>query len=198
MNAKSKNKQVIIIAGPNGAGKTTFAMNLIDAGLIEHFVNADEMAKEFASQGREVANRKASKLFLSRIDAFVAAKESFAFETTLSGKAHLNRIRKLQANGWTVCLYYLFIDSVDLSQSRVEERVLHGGHSIPLADIRRRYPKGLINFFECYLPLVDYCECIHNASVDAQTVFKALKGEMTQKDAALFLSFKRCLDHAKH
>ncbi|MCF6346285.1 MAG: zeta toxin family protein [Thiomicrorhabdus sp.] len=113
-------KEVFIIAGPNGAGKTTFAVNLIDNGWIQHFVNADEIAKKYTHLEHHLANFKASRVFLKTIDRLEKGKESFAFETTLSGKAYLKRVKRLKAQGWKVSLYYLFVSSpAKVSYSRL-------------------------------------------------------------------------------
>jgi predicted ABC-type ATPase len=40
-----------------------------------------------------------------------------------------------------------------MAVDRVRLRTKLGGHSVPEADIRRRYHRGLANFFELYSPL---------------------------------------------
>lgn len=42
-------------------------------------------------------------------------------------------------------LVNLALPSVALAELRVAERVAHGGHNIPVADIRRRFPRSLQN-----------------------------------------------------
>lgn len=182
-------KEVYIIAGPNGAGKTTFADNLIDNGLIEHFVNADEIAKEYKSLGDLSADFKASRKFLRTIDSLEKGNESFAFETTLSGKGYLKRVKRLQEQGWRVSLFYLLVYSPEVSVSRVAERVAHGGHNIPSEDIYRRFPKSLVRFYNDFLPLVDYAECILNEEQEPKIVFKCSSGQLFEKDTALFEKF---------
>ncbi|MBN2866775.1 MAG: zeta toxin family protein [Thiotrichales bacterium] len=182
------NKEVFIIAGPNGAGKTTFAVNLIDQGWIEHYVNADEIAKEYRYLDQTTANLKASRQFLKILDQLENKGESFAFETTLSGLSYLKRIKRLQQNGWSVSLYYLMVSSPDISALRVEERVAHGGHDIPKSDIYRRFPKSLNNFYSKFLPVVDYAECIFNEE-SPYSVFKSYKGQIFEKDEGLFEYF---------
>ena len=181
-------KEVFIIAGPNGSGKTTFAVNLIDDGWIEHFVNADEIAKEYKNLGVQSADIKASREFLKTLDALEKGNESFAFETTLSGKAYLKRVRRLQEKGWIVSLFYLVLPSPEVSVGRVAERVAHGGHNIPIEDIYRRFPKSLNRFYNDFLPLVDYAECILNEE-EPLSVFKSFKGRIFEKDEVLFSQF---------
>ena len=46
-----------------------------------------------------------------------------------------------------------------LDQGRVAERVAHGGHDVPEADIERRFPRSLHNLFELYSQAADSCVC---------------------------------------
>lgn len=157
-------KELTIVAGPNGAGKTTFSMELIDEGVIKHFINADEIAKSLIHTDPKLRNFQAGRLFLTRLNQAIKAEQNVCFETTLSGLSYIKLIKRLKQNGWSIKLYYLALKSVDLSILRVEERVLHGGHDIPIKDIKRRFPKSLHNLFEHYLEVVDTVYCILNTN----------------------------------
>ncbi|WP_369920467.1 hypothetical protein AB8E32_20350 [Marinomonas polaris] len=75
----SKTKEIFIIAGPNGAGKTTFALDLIDEGIINHYLNADEIAREMSPAEPQKANVKAARVFLQRLKSLSVGDDSFAF-----------------------------------------------------------------------------------------------------------------------
>src|SRR6266550_321908 len=82
-------KDIIILAGPNGAGKTTAAPVVVPQELgIREFVNADEIARGLSPFNAERAAVAAGRLMIERMQAFVRDGESFAFETTCSGRAH--------------------------------------------------------------------------------------------------------------
>ena len=49
---------------------------------------------------------EAGKLFLQEIERSIEKRENFCFETTLSGKSHLSRVRPMLAEGWRVNLIY--------------------------------------------------------------------------------------------
>ena len=85
---------IIILAGPNGAGKTTFARSFLprEANCLR-FINADLIAAGLSPFAPEAAALKAGRLMLSEIESCVQRRESFPFETTLSGMAYLARIR---------------------------------------------------------------------------------------------------------
>ena len=80
----------------------------------------------------------------------------FGFETTLSGKSYLRLLNELkQRKSYNIHLFFLWISSVKLALERIELRVQQGGHSIPETVVRRRFDKGLYNFFHYYQPIID-------------------------------------------
>jgi predicted ABC-type ATPase len=157
-------RKVIVIAGPNGAGKTTFAREFLphDAGC-PLFVNADLIAAGLAPFAPETAAVRAGRLMLQELDRHFGAGENFAFETTLSGRGYLPRIRQWQAAGYRVKLIFLQLDNADEAVARVAERVRQGGHDVPEETIRRRFAAGRDHFERLYAPLVDAWALYDNA-----------------------------------
>jgi predicted ABC-type ATPase len=145
----------LIIAGPNGAGKTTFARSFLPHEAVRNFVNADLIAAGLSPLEPARGMLAAGRLVLSELDRLVAAKEDFAFESTLSGSTYLGRLREWKALGYRVEIIYLKLDNVALSLKRVAERVRTGGHAVAEADIRRRFPRSWQNFESHYQPLAD-------------------------------------------
>lgn len=156
--------KIIIIAGPNGAGKTTFAREFLpnEAGC-PVFVNADLIAAGLAPFAPETAAVQAGRLMLQELARHFANRESFAFETTLSGRTYLHHIRTWQAAAYQVKLIFLQLDSPEEAIIRVAQRVRQGGHDIPQDTIRRRFFAGLDNFKRLYAPQVDAWALYDNA-----------------------------------
>lgn len=150
-------QKIVIIAGPNGSGKTTFAREFLpheaDCPI---FVNADLIAAGLAPFQPETAAMQAGRIMLNEIRENVERKQSFAFETTLSGKAYSRQIPEWQVHGFHVSLYFLALDTPEIAIARVAARVAQGGHNIPEALVRRRFDAGLRNFETLYKPLVDH------------------------------------------
>jgi predicted ABC-type ATPase len=157
-------RKVIIIAGPNGAGKTTFAREFLpnEAGC-PVFVNADLIAAGLAPFAPEAAAVQAGKLMLAELDRHFQARQSFAFETTLSGRGYLRHITRWQQAGYQVELIFLRLNHADEAVARVQQRVRQGGHHIPEDVIRRRFEAGLMNFHRHYAPVVDQWVLYNNA-----------------------------------
>ena len=149
-------KRIIIIAGPNGAGKTTFALELLpNEANISTFINADLLAAGLDPLQPERAAFRAGRMMLEMIDACVRRGESFAFETTLSGRGYARMIPRWQEQGYWVTLIFLRVSSPDVVIERVQQRVQEGGHDVPVEIIRRRFRAGLENFQNIYRGLVD-------------------------------------------
>ena len=145
----------LIIGGPNGAGKTTFARTFLPRDAVTRFVNADLLAAGLSPLDPTFARVAAGKLFLHELDRLALAREDFAFESTLSGLTYLPRLRRWQAAGYQIEIFYLQLDDVRLSLERIAARVRSGGHDVPEADARRRFARSRTNFTEHYGPLAD-------------------------------------------
>lgn len=154
----------IILAGPNGAGKTTFAREFLpqEAGC-PVFVNADLIAAGLSPFAPERAAIQAGRLMLQAIAQHVEKRESFAFETTLSGMGYARQIPRWRQSGYRVELFFLSLPSADMAVQRVAERVRQGGHDIPEVTIRRRFEAGKRLLVTVYQPLVDLWVLYDNA-----------------------------------
>jgi len=100
-------KKCYIIAGPNGAGKTTFAYEflLIEAECL-NFINADLIARGLSPFQPEKMVIEARKLMIQRIEECVKDNESFAFETTFSGKGYEGKIIEWKSQGYEIIIYF--------------------------------------------------------------------------------------------
>ncbi|MDP1597080.1 MAG: zeta toxin family protein [Methylotenera sp.] len=158
-------KKIIIIAGPNGAGKTTFAREFLpNEANCPIFINADLIAAGLAPFAPETAAIKAARLMLHEIADNVKAGNSFAFETTLSGKAYAKHIMDWKKSGYHITLFFLSLPSAEFAMARVSARVAAGGHDIPELTIRRRFKSGINNFHSIYKPLADAWSLYDNSS----------------------------------
>lgn len=163
--------RIVIIAGPNGAGKTTFAREFLpkEAG-VPLFVNADLIAAGLSPFAPERAAIQAGRLSLRAIALHIGKNESFAFETTLSGKAYSRQIPLWRNQGYKVELFFFSLPSAEMAIQRVAERVRQGGHDIPEATIRRRFEAGRKLLVELYQPLVDQWSVYDNTGNEPKLI----------------------------
>ncbi|MET0211050.1 MAG: zeta toxin family protein [Burkholderiaceae bacterium] len=156
--------KIVIIARPNGAGRTTFARAFLpQEAKLTRFINADLIAAGLSPFAPEAAAIKAGRLMLDEISACATRRDSFAFETTLSGLGYLRHIRAWKAAGYHVSLFFLALPDAELAIARVAERVRQGGHHIPEDVIRRRFQAGRANFDQRYQAAVNAWALYDNA-----------------------------------
>ena len=186
--------QVIIIAGPNGAGKTTLAPFLLrdELGLTE-YVNADTIAAGLSAFNPQGATLEAGRVMLKRLRELAAERRSFAFETTLATRSYAPFVARLKQRGYEFHLFFLWLRSPELAARRVRERVLLGGHDVPLNVISRRYVKGASNFFHLYRSLADSWVVYDNSVSGTPSQIAIGSGMRVEKigDANLWRKFNR-------
>ena len=67
---------------------------------------------------------------------------------------------------------YLALPSINISKKRVAERVSHGGHSIPIKDIERRFSRSLYNLLIDFSVIADTCICFMNNTKNPKLIFE--------------------------
>ena len=93
---------IYLIAGCNGAGKTTFAWEFLPREVkCLRFYNADEIARGLSPLKPSTAAIKAGRLLLQEVHASISKGDTFALESTLSGRtisgcceAHLPKVMR--------------------------------------------------------------------------------------------------------
>ena len=122
---------MIVIGGPSGGGKSTAFPAADFAAVAIPYFNLDACCQELnggsaqriAQEIRGEANRRLRGFCLEHI----AARTSFAFETTLRHDFALSVVREAKAVGFTTDLYLVVLDSVERHVQRVTARARAGG-----------------------------------------------------------------------
>ncbi|MBA4284389.1 MAG: ATPase [Xanthomonadaceae bacterium] len=129
-----------LLAGPNGSGKTTFYEQVLGpvTGLL--FINADVIAREQWPDSEIDRSYEAAKLAEQRRDELIAQRRSFIAETVFSHPSKLDLIREARHAGYLVTVHAIVVP-LELSIRRVEARVRHGGHDVPVHKQRERFDR---------------------------------------------------------
>ena len=133
--------RLTIIAGANGCGKSTltsrssfiYRIPLFDPDAINKALQLTSPGASAVAVGRQV---------LISAGKHIEKGESFAVETTLSGKGYLQMMVHARSRGFEVVLVYIGTENVEINLARIRNRVLAGGHDVPEGDVRRRYQRS--------------------------------------------------------
>lgn len=136
-----------IIAGANGAGKSTLTSGNFDIFGSIPLLDPDAFANVIQSTETGIAALGAGREVVRLANEHLERRESFAVETTLSGKNYLRMMQYARGvePGFEVFLIYIGTESVEINLARIAKRVLAGGHNVPEVDVRRRYVRSLQN-----------------------------------------------------
>jgi len=161
---------VYVIGGPNGAGKTTFAREFLLSASVAEFLNADLLASGLSPLYPASMAVRSARLLLDRWRELVSLRKDFAFESTLSGLTYAKRMREWKVAGYRIEIVFLRLASVRLALRRIADRVRQGGHTVPAADVRRRFHRGWKNFETAYRALADAWAVYDNSAEEFRLV----------------------------
>lgn len=175
---------LFIIAGPNGAGKSTYVKRFLPQEMrCREFVNADLIAAGLSPFNPAAASFAAGRIMLHRVRELTTRRADFAFETTLSGRAHASLLREARAAGYRIRLDFLWIPALSITRDRVTQRVRKGGHDIPEDVQQRRFHLGIRNLAELYRPLLHEWRLYDNTGGQPRLIARERDGLLAVADA---------------
>jgi predicted ABC-type ATPase len=157
---------ITVLAGTNGAGKSSIGGAMLEAaGAPFYNPDIETSALLAANPGLtlEEANAAAWRRGKDLLQAAIANRRSFNFETTLGGATITRLLIQAHAAGLRVRMWYCGLDSAERHVSRVRGRVRRGGHDIPEAKIRARYDASRDNLCSL-LPSLDELMLFDNSA----------------------------------
>ena len=148
MNALVHKPVLIVIAGPNGSGKTSVTSKILKHEWMEDavYINPDLVAQErFGDWNSPDAIRKAVVYCQEWREQCLAERKSLIFETVLSADDKIDFIERAKEAGFFVRLFFVCTESPTINASRIAQRVIKGGHDVPITKIISRYQKSILN-----------------------------------------------------
>lgn len=184
----STNKpRLIVIAGPNGSGKTSIADTMHAHHWLQgcDYINPDTIAQEhFGNWNSPEAVKDAADWAAKQREACLEDGRDLAFETVLSAPDKVDFVVSALQAGYFVRLIFVATQSPSINAARVAQRVMEGGHDVPISKIISRYPKSIAN---CLLlaphvqRLYVYDNSLDNAA--AALCFRATDGVVMKRGA---------------
>ena len=145
---KKKKPILIVIAGPNGSGKTSITSKILKHEWIENciYINPDNIANDVFGDWNSIDSvLKAAKYSQELREKCINEGTSLIFETVLSAEDKIDFIYRAKRNGFFVRVFFVGTDNPKINASRVVQRVMEGGHDVPISKIISRYSKSIAN-----------------------------------------------------
>ena len=159
---------LLVIAGPNGAGKTTVTTRLRAERWSDgvEYLNPDEIARDrFGDWNSPDAILKAAEWTTQRREELLAQRAGIAFETVLSTDEKIDFLARCKDAGYFVRVFFIATADPRINAARVADRVLSGGHAVPIEKILTRHVRAVGNLGAA-IALADRVY-IYDNSVDA-------------------------------
>ena len=178
-----KHKPVlIVIAGPNGSGKTTITSKILKHEWMEDavYVNPDQVAQErFGDWNSKEAVMQAVEYCEKQRENCLLDRKSLIFETVLSSEDKVDFIRRAHEAGFFIRIFFVATSHPSINAARIAQRVMEGGHDVPITKVISRYYKSILNCKRC-ATLADRTYIYDNSidDADARLLFRMTSGQL--------------------
>ena len=180
---KENHKPVlIVIAGPNGSGKTTITSKILRHEWLENavYINPDQVAQDkFGDWNSPEAVMQAVQYCEQQREQCVQDGQSLVFETVLSSDSKVDFIRRAKEAGYFIRLFFVSTRHPSINAARIAQRVMEGGHDVPITKVISRYYKSILNCKRCSA-LADRVYIYDNSidDADARLMFRMTNGQL--------------------
>jgi len=188
-NSMMEKSKLLIVAGPNGSGKTSVTSKILKHEWIAgcEYINPDNLAQDmFGDWNSPEAVMKAVRHAAEVREMCLTNGRSLIFETVLSAPDKISFIQRAKQKDYFIRLFFIGTDNPQINAARIANRVMTGGHDVPISKIVSRYYKSIAN---CGLlvPVVDRLYVYDNSVDDVfpQLLFRASNGKLTKQYAPI-------------
>lgn len=171
---------LLVVAGPNGSGKTTITVRLREEKWSHgvEYLNPDDVARDrFGDWNSPDAVRQAASWTTARREELLARGEGIAFETVLSAPDKIDFVARARERGYFVRVFFVGTSDPRINAARVADRVMQGGHTVPIEKIVGRYERSMANL-GAMLALGDRVYVYDNSvdGIEARLCVRAMDG----------------------
>lgn len=176
---------LIVIAGPNGSGKTTITSQVLESEWLEDaiYINPDNVANEMYGDWNSADAVKNSAIYCENWrNECLENRQSLIFETVMSSREKIDFILRAKKAGYFVRVFFVATSSPTINASRIAQRVMEGGHDVPIPKIISRYLKSIANCATVG-KIVDRLYVYDNSvdGADARLLFRLSDGKVAKR-----------------
>ena len=185
MAARNHRPVLIVIAGPNGSGKTSMTSRFLIHEWLEdsEYFNPDYVARDLFGDWNNLESvLKAANYCNEWREKCLAERKSHIFETVMSAADKVDYILRAKEAGFFIRLFFVSTESPTINAKRVAQRVLYGGHDVPISKIISRYDKSIANC-KILSAIVDSLYVYDNSIEDAEArlLFRLSDGKLAKR-----------------
>jgi predicted ABC-type ATPase len=180
---------LIIIAGPNGAGKTTVTSQILKHEWVKNceYINPVFIAKNvFGDWNDKEMVLKAAQYATNWREKCLENHTNFILETVFSSHEKIDFILRAKKQNFFIRLFFIGTNHPRINASRIAQRVIEGGHDVPIQKTIERYYKSIAN---CILlsKVVDRLYVYDNSTenVPSELLCRARNGKLIKQYAPI-------------
>ena len=176
---------LIVIAGPNGSGKTSTTRLVIKHEWADQcvYINPDEIAQTKFGDWNDVnAVRQAVEYCEELREQLLRDHKDFIFETVLSSDGKVDFLKRAKEEGYFIRMFFICTESPTINAARIANRVMEGGHDVPIQKIISRYEKAIVNAVKV-MRFADRAYFYDNSidNQNAQLLFRTAEGNFVKR-----------------
>ena len=176
---------LIVIAGPNGSGKTSTTRLVIKQEWADQcvYINPDEIAQTKYGDWNDVnAVRQAVEYCEEWREQLLHDHKDFIFETVLSSDGKVDFLKRAKEEGYFIRMFFICTESPTINAARIANRVMEGGHDVPIQKIISRYEKAIVNAVKV-MRFADRAYFYDNSidNQNAQLLFRTAEGHFAKR-----------------
>lgn len=176
---------LIVIAGPNGSGKTSTTRLVIKHEWADQcvYINPDEIAQTKFGDWNDVnAVRQAVEYCEEWREQLLRDNKDFIFETVLSSNGKVDFLKRAKEEGYFIRMFFICTESPTINAARIANRVMEGGHDVPIQKIISRYEKAIVNAVKV-MRFADRVYFYDNSidNQNAQLLFRTAEGNFVKR-----------------
>ena len=176
---------LIVIAGPNGSGKTSTTRLVIKHEWADQcvYINPDEIAQTKFGDWNDVnAVRQAVEYCEEWRELLLRDHKDFIFETVLSSNGKVDFLKRAKEEGYFIRMFFICTESPTINAARIANRVMEGGHDVPIQKIISRYEKAIVNAVKV-MRFADRAYFYDNSidNQNAQLLFRTAEGNFVKR-----------------
>lgn len=182
-----------IITGSNGAGKSTVGPDYLPDEISEKYTPFDgdllytrKLNELFptivksAKYARQEALEYVVNLFEQQTVQALAARDHYVYEGHFTNDETWNKPRDFRNAGYRVHLLFFGLKNTELSQFRVTERVIEGGHYVDPQTLTNNF-YGNLQKLDTYYLLIDDLTIIDTSEINHRILLKTIAGQVEFK-----------------